>query len=208
MPLSNPQLHLQFSPFAARIRDEFDRMQAFIGSDEFTFVVNGKGFVIRLTDALLLSSNVCEWMRNDVNCRSFEIETRDAQSEDFGTFLSFVRCSGSVEAVVDSDGTFLLFCGLVGNDSLPLLLLWLLHSLVSASARSGDPSMESALQRISFCDADADVDFCASRFYLYSAKELQKLDRSVLHRILASSRLSLLTEDAFLRLLLHLGGKF
>jgi hypothetical protein len=89
-----------------------------------------------------------------------------------------------------------LFCRLLGNVSLALVVLLLFHALGSVSAPP------SALPRISF--SEADVEYCASRFYFYSPREVQMLDHSLFHQIMASPSLSLLSEDSLLALLLDL----
>jgi hypothetical protein len=66
--------------------------------------------------------------------------------------------------------------------------------------------IESSIRAISFCDAD--IDFCASLFCLYSMKELQMLDRTLLHRILSSPLLLFHSEDSVLSLILDLGDDF
>jgi hypothetical protein len=91
---------------------------------------------------------------------------------------------------------------MLGNDSLSFLLLALLHTIDSVRTTV----IDSKLRVISFCEVD--VDFCASRFYLYSVKEVHMLDHSLLHRILGSPSLTIRTEDAFLRLVLDLGDDF
>jgi hypothetical protein len=202
MTLPNRQAPVHFSPFSALLRDGFDRMQEFVESEEFTFVVNGENFSMPLTEALLLSFTVCEIVRNDASCRSFRIDTGDMRSGEFGEFLSFIRRSRVANIGIESGQTFLSFCRVLGNDSLSLLLLSVLHPIVSDSS----PSIDSGLRGIPFYEVD--VDFCASRFYLYSVKELRMLDHSLLHRILASPSLTIRTEDAFLRLILDLGDDF
>jgi hypothetical protein len=95
---------------------------------------------------------------------------------------------------------------------LALTLLGLLHPHECELRIAAVSGVDSMNRVISLCGADADanaeVDFCASLFYLYSVKELQLLDRSLLHRILASRSLSLRTEDEFLSLFLDLGDDF
>jgi hypothetical protein len=86
MTLPNPLSSVDFSPFSALLRDGFDRMQEFVESEEFTFVVNGENFSVPLTEALLLSSKVCEIIRNEASCRSFRIDTGDVRSGEFGNF--------------------------------------------------------------------------------------------------------------------------
>jgi hypothetical protein len=126
---SAPESRIAFSPFSALLRGGFGRLQEFIESEQMTFVVNGESFVVPLPDALLLSSKVSESVRNDLNSRSFEIWTDCAKASDFGDFLSFVHLS-SVETLDPTRGlSFLLFCNLVGNDNLSLLLLSLLHPI-------------------------------------------------------------------------------
>jgi hypothetical protein len=203
-PLSQSKCRFQFSPFSALLRDGFDRMQEFIDTDRFTFVVNGQSFVVPLTDALLLSSRVCESLRNDCSCRSFRIETNEASSADFEGFLTFSRSGRCGTLELQSGLAFLSFCRFLGNDNLALVLLGLLHPIVSLG--SVGEGLEAKLRRISVCDAD--VDFCASRFYFYSADEVRRLDHSLLHRILGSPSLALRSEDAFLGLISDLGDDF
>jgi hypothetical protein len=189
-----------FSPFTALLRSGFGRLQELIESEEMTFVVNGENFVVPLADALLLSSKVSENVRNDLNSRSFVICTDCATSTDFGEFLSFVHCS-SVDSLDSSRGlSFLLFCNLLGNDDLSLLLLSLLHPI--------DIDIDIDIGIGVNIDVHIDVDMCASHFHLYSLKELQMLDHSLLHRILACPSLSLESEDCFLKMIVELGEDF
>jgi hypothetical protein len=134
------------------------------------------------------------------------VNTGDATAADFCEFLKFLRLSGIGTLEVERGLAFLSFCRLLGNDALALVLLTLLHPIRSGGEISVGWPMATVVPPRLFCEAD--LDFCASRFYLYSAKEIQMLDRSLLHRILESPSLTLRTEDAFLRLLLDLGDDF
>jgi hypothetical protein len=143
-----------------------------------------------------------------VSSHSFWVDTREATSDDFGEFLEFLG-EWSVETLdFDRGLAFLLFCGLLGNNLLALTLLALLHSIGCGVGLVGGFFVGGVSRAISFCDVDSGVDFSASLFYLYSKKELQQLDRSLLHRILGSPSLSLHSEDAFLNLLLGLGDDY
>jgi hypothetical protein len=68
-------------------------MQGIFESERVTLIMNGYDFVVPLTEALLLSSKVCESVRCDVSNRSVKIETTEATSSDFREFLTFIRCS-------------------------------------------------------------------------------------------------------------------
>jgi hypothetical protein len=181
-------------------------MQEFFESERMTFIVNGDDFVVPFTEALLLSSKVCESVRCDVSTRSFKIETTEATSADFDEFLKFIRCSRLKRLEIEQGLKFLLFCRFLRNDDLALTLLALLHPIESESQIASGCEIESSNSMILLCDAD--IDFCASHFYLYSVKELRRLDRSLLHRILSSSSLLLRNEDSFLSLILDLGDDF
>jgi hypothetical protein len=165
-------------------------------SDDFTFVVNGDPIVRPLTEAIMLSSIVYDLIQSDRSCRSFSVNTTEATSADFARFLEFIR-SPSIGALPrESALPFLSFCRLLGNDGLALVLLALLHPRVLPIGGA-----------IS-CVHLIDTDYCASHFYAYSVSELQVLDRKLLHRILGSPSLSLVSEDALLRVLVGLGDDF
>jgi hypothetical protein len=59
---------------------------------------------------------------------------------------------------------------------------------------------------ITFCFAN--VDYCASQCYLYSADELRCLDKQTLHHLLYSQSLRIGTEDGLLRVLIDLGSDY
>jgi hypothetical protein len=198
------KLTVQFSPLTALLRGGFDRIEEFIDREEFTFVVNSKSFVVPMTEAILISSKVYDSVRCDASVRSFRIESSDATSDDFSQFLDFVRDSSLESVDLETGLKFLSFCRLLGSDSLSLVLLALIHPIRPVSLTPGFPfGTPSAL---TLCEAD--VDYCASLFYLYSVQELRALNHDLLHRILGSPALHLRTEDGFLRLLLGLGADF
>jgi hypothetical protein len=57
---SVPLSALPFSPPSALLLGGFGRMKECFESEGMTFVVNGEAFVVPLTEALVLSSKVCE----------------------------------------------------------------------------------------------------------------------------------------------------
>jgi hypothetical protein len=192
------QLAFEFSPFSATLRDGFDRVQALLDCDEFTFIVNGDRFTVPLTDALLLSSRVYKSLQSDAAARSWTVTTTEATAADFARFLNFSLSKTVAALPLDAGLPFLSFCRLLGNDRLALVVLALLHA-VGPNAGASIPAMP-------FCEPD--IDFCAALFYVYSAKELRLLDHGVLDRLLASPALSLRTEDDLLNMLLELGNDF
>lgn len=72
------QFRFQFSPLSALMLDGFERVQELIGSEEFTFVVNGESFAVRLSDAIVLSSEVYKSLESDADCRLFGVTTAEA----------------------------------------------------------------------------------------------------------------------------------
>jgi hypothetical protein len=91
MAVRPAKLDFQFSPFSALMRDGFERVHELIGSEEFTFVVNGESFVVRLSDAIVLSSEVFQSLESDAGFRLFGVTTTEATAADFGRFLTFSR---------------------------------------------------------------------------------------------------------------------
>jgi hypothetical protein len=187
-------------------------MQDFIESEEFRFVVNGDHFVVPLPEAILLSSKVHESLRCDATGRVLMLATADAEGADFGHFLKFVHSGTTATLTPKLTLTFLIFCRLLGNDSLARVLLALLHPIGSSGlswddrSGCGDRPGDAVVRAIAFCDAT--IDYCASLFHLYSVKELQLLDRQLLLRILESPSLGIRTEDRLLQTLLDLGDDF
>jgi hypothetical protein len=198
---------LGFSPLSAFLRNGFNRMQEFFENEEMTFVVNGmKAFVVPLTEVLVLSSKICEMVRNDASCRSFCIDTGEATSVNFDEFLTFIHLSPAINLEPARGLTFLLFCQLLGNDNLALVLLGLLHSTEFVEPIFPRAVLSSVIPAKSFFEAK--IDLCIPVFCLFSMQELQMLNHLLMHRILASPSLLLRSEDAFLSLLLDLCDNF
>jgi hypothetical protein len=167
--------------------------------------VQGKNISVKLTEAILLSSKVISEMRNDASRRSFLVNTKDLrlEAEDFERFLSFSR-SGRFGHLSTEDGlAFLNICCELGNDSLSLVVLALLHGISMAGIELDFIPGDSGLRSISLLDAD--LDYCASLFHLFSVKELRLLNHSLLHNLLKSKFLTLQSEDSLVDLISALG---
>jgi hypothetical protein len=206
MSENSSKLTFKFSPFEALLRGGFNQMQEFFEGEEFTFFVNGESFVVSLMEALLLSSKVCDSLRCDVHIRSFEIDSCDATFGDFREFVNFIHCSSVENINLELGHKFLLFCRLLGNDYLALVLLALIHPIGCVNLIGRFRFIAPLPPSISVCGAD--VDCCASLFYLYSVVEVRLLNHELLHQILGSRALRLQTEDDFLRLILDLGEDY
>jgi hypothetical protein len=185
-------------------------VQEVIDSGDFTIVVNGEPFEVGLAKALFLSSEVHQSIQCDASRGSFEMNTTEATAADFDRFLTFVGESSISSLDLESGLPLLSFCRLLGNDSLALVLLTLLHPIASIDLRWSTVPDETISRVIGICAADVDlmIDLCASLFHSYSAEELRVLDRRLLNRILESRFLTLRSEDSLLRLVLDLGDDF
>lgn len=180
-------------------------MQERIQTDDFTIVLNGEDFYVSLMEALLISSKVSESVQADAGCRSIRLDSRVLTHDHFVEFWEFVYDVDILEAITLEAGLrFLECCRLLGNDSLALVILALIHPIRAVTHLPG--SSPNSPRSISLLTAD--IDYCASLFYLYSAEEVRMLSRELLHRILESDGLCILSEDQFADLLIGLGEDF
>jgi hypothetical protein len=109
-----------------------------------------------------------------------------------------------MEVRQEQQKTFLTICCFLENEELALVLLASLHPIsISGLSWEENPIDISALFS-GLCDAT--VNYCATLFYLYSGEELRLLDRRIIHKLLSSPSLMIVSEDALLQTITELGG--
>jgi hypothetical protein len=193
----------KFLPNYSLWKDGLSRMSEFLEADDFTFLVNGESITTTLFEAVLVSPAACDSLRADPTNRTFVIcESIDAQ--DFRSFLEYAKSHEAMEVRQELQKTFLTICRSLENEELALVLLASLHPIsISGLSWEENPINISELFT-GLCDAT--VNYCASLFYLYSVEELRLLDRRIIHKLLRSPSLMIVSEDALLQTITELGG--
>jgi hypothetical protein len=199
-----------FPPFYAIVETGLKRMLDFVKSDCFTFVVNGEHFESTVSEAILISPTVCDLLRRDAGTRSFIISSSDIESNDFSLILGFVRL---FDTILSKDRIFplLLIFNILGNDQLSFLLLASMNLSNSKTLmeRIEPKAVIPCLTiRQDILSSDTNIEYCASKFSLYSIDTLRCLSRNVIHTLLSSESLRLENEDLLLRTLLELGKDY
>jgi hypothetical protein len=179
------EVALNFSPFHTVLWNGFDQMFEFAPSQPFLFLANGDEFQSTLTEAILLSPEVCELLRSNPLSTAFEFPKGSIKSEDLGLFLDFVRSRDFLRLPRDRALSFLSISERLGNESLSLSLLSSLNlnlnSSSTATSPSGGESAPSAAKSAPF--SVATIEECAAQFFSCSIDQLRCLDRRTLHRI-------------------------
>jgi hypothetical protein len=80
-----------FAPYAF-LQDGIKRIEQMVGSDEFTFIVNGSCFSSTIFESVFLSPAVHDLLSHDFGTRSFSIADDHIDSNDFSIILDFIRC--------------------------------------------------------------------------------------------------------------------
>jgi hypothetical protein len=192
---------LDFSPFHAAMLDGLDRVFKFLPAGPFRFTANGEDFETTQAEALALSPKVCEHLRSTPLNAVFEFPSGSIESNHFRLFLEFVRSRDCASLPRDRALMFLSISERVGNESLSLALLSSLNSdSISTSTIGSGPNSAVKNGPLSV----ANIDCCASQFFLYSIDQLQCLDGRTLHRLLSSESLAIESEDSLLQTLLDL----
>jgi hypothetical protein len=166
--------------------------------------VNGETFTVPLPQAFLLSPKVDQILQSDATTQSFTINTTEAKAEDFALFLTFIHSPTVAKLPVDSGLAYLSFSRLLGNDRLALVVLALLHPVSPVGMTWGSSVGDPAVRAIAFCEAD--IDYCASLFHLYSVNEMRLVDPALLRQMLESPSLGLRNEDSLLQSHIELGS--
>jgi hypothetical protein len=184
------------------IQDGIKRVQSVIGSDEFTFHVNGSRFGSTVIEAVFISPAVEQLLTSDFGTREFVITDEDIVSTDFSVLFGFFRsacgsssCSDSTlnssSKSFSSQKSLLSICRYLGNENLELMAL---------------TSSEQLFRMSQFRDAEMDVVKCASEFYSYSTPDILELSIDTLNDILSNRSLRIIDEDWLLNLLLGFGS--
>jgi hypothetical protein len=178
------------------VQDGLQRIFDFVKSDSFTFVVNEGCFESMIAEAVLIWPAVCEVIRNDRNVDTFVISGSDFDSSYFGIILDIIRSSDCVCFSSDQELSLLSICRLLGNERLSLLLLASVKSTsasnikVNTGSTTTSTSESTVSTNILICDGN--VEYRASQFYWYSAEELRRLDKNILHDLLSSQSLGVM----------------
>jgi hypothetical protein len=118
-----PQLQCLSSFF----QNGLNRVRMVIGSEAFSFVVNGHRFESTISESIFLSPAVEELFLNDFGAREFAISNSSVDSNDLPILLNFIYLSISISApssnTLLSQKSLLTICRYLKNQQLELLAL-------------------------------------------------------------------------------------
>jgi hypothetical protein len=184
-------------------------MLDFIKSNKFTFIVNGFHFENTVVEAILISPLIYESLRQDPSVSTFCISSSEIDSNDFIEFVQLFHLNINFDSTILVLSLLSIFRAL-GNESLSISLLTLIHSQLDESQSSFNSKLDQS--RIPFwresLNIDVNIDYCASKFGFYSTAELCCLNQHLLHALLSSSSLHLENENVLLTRLLELGEDY
>jgi hypothetical protein len=197
-------------PFFAVVQDGLTRLFEFIGSERFTFLVNGEKYDSTVAEAILVSPSVSEALKQDSTIRTFIISGSDILSSDFNTILEIVRSRDGICFAADHEMSLLSIGKQIGNCALSFAFLQHLKSRLESKCEIQTSDLIEVHLRNSnnLLSCSDTIRYCASHFCMYSVDELRCLDKGILHALLSSDDLRVKNEDELLNTLIELGPDY
>jgi hypothetical protein len=177
-------------------QNELSRMRKVIGSEAFSFIVNGRQFERSIYESVFLSLAVEKLLLNDFGSREFFISDSSIDSNDFSILLNFIRLFTSISAssskAFSTQKSLLTICRSLKNKELELMVL------------TSSEDICQIVQSQSISGVDIDIKCCASEFYSYSITTVLELSIDTFDAILSSNSLRIIDEDWLLNVLLEI----
>jgi hypothetical protein len=167
-------------------QDGIKRIQNVLGSESFSFIVNGSRVERTVVESIFLSPAVETLLLNDYETREFFISDENIELNDFLLILDFIRFGGISKSSrsFSSQQSLLSICNELENHKLKLLALLSPDILIPSS------------------NFDILIDALASTFYEHSRSELLEMPIDLLNSVLSSPHLKIINEDWLLDLVL------
>jgi hypothetical protein len=167
-------------------QDGIKRIQNAIGSEKFTFMVNGSRVESTVIESVFLSPAVEQLLLNDCETREFIICDENIDLKDFLIVIGFIRFGGVSESSQSFSSQKSLFsiCEELQNHKLKLLGLISPDILIPSS------------------NFDIMIDDFASKFHEQSKSDLLEMPIDLLNSVLLSPHLKITDEDWLLDLIL------